>query len=186
MQDASQGGQYNSIKGGDIMFKRIILATFCLFLSVMYFSGIAFSFQAIYDCYEQLLQKYPSVEAIKEQFGDGAKWNESIVPSIHDSSLELKIISMEYPGIEIRTLGYSIEGENSFSIVLLRVGEAGFVKLLEVGIDSSKEEVLSNFGEPQRIEENTLFYHDEAEFYLITFTIENNKVAAMSFANFPD
>ena len=168
------------------MLKKIILTALCVSLPVICLSGVANGFEAIYDCYEQLLQKYPSVEAIKEQFGDGAKWEERTIPSIHDSSVELKITSMEYPGIEIRTLGFTVDGEDSFIIILLRVGEAGFVKFLEAGIDSAREDVVKNFGEPQKIEGNTLIYQDEAEFYLITFTTENNKVVAMSFASFPD
>ena len=168
------------------MIKKVILIAVCLSLFVICLSGIAYGFQAIYDCYGQLLQKYPSVEAIKEQFGDGARWEERTIPSIHDSELELQIKSMEYPGIEIRTLEYAIEGENSYSIIFLRVSESGFVKFLEVGVGSAREDIINSFGEPQRVEENSLFYNDEGEFYLVTFTIENNKVAAMSFANFPD
>ena len=162
--------------------KKIILAALCLSLSVMCFSGAAFgSDEAIYDCQEQLLQKYPSVEAIKKQFGAEARWREETQPSIHDPTLELQITHMEYPGMEIDTLGYVLEGEERFFITLLAVKKAGFVTLLGVDVGSAREEVIKTFGDPQEIDGNGLVYRDEAEFVYIKFTIEENGVAEMRY-----
>jgi hypothetical protein len=168
------------------MIKKIILMALCLSLPVMCLSDIAYGFEAIYKCREQLLQKYPSVEAIKKQFGDRAKWQEKTMPSPHGGDLELQIRNMVYPGIMINTLGYTIEGEDSFFIILLSVEKAGFVKFLGVDIGSDRADVIKNFGNPQGIERVELTYHDEAEFYLITFTIENNKVVGMKFETYMD
>ena len=157
-----------------------ILATLLLSLFMTCFSGFAYgSDEAIFECDEQLLQKFPNVEAIKEQFGDEAKWQEKTEPSIHDETLELQIKNMEYPGIEIGTLGYALEGEDRFFITLLDVKKAGFVELLGIGIGSAKEDVIKKFGEPQQLEGNKLIYHTEGEYRFITFTVENNKVMEM-------
>jgi hypothetical protein len=153
----------------------------------MYFSGIAYSSdEVVYKCQEQLLQKYPNVEAIKKQFGAEAKWQEETQPSIHDDTLELQIKNMEYPGIEIGTLGYAWEGEYRFFITLLGVKKAGFVTFLGLDVGSAREEAIKTFGGPQEIDGNELIYHDEAEYTYIIFTIEKNNVAEMKFVNYLD
>lgn len=166
----------------------LILTTLCVSDIVRIISADAAiqTIDAINKCRDQLLQKYPSVEAISKQFGDGAKWQEKTIPSPHDENLELQIKNMEYPGIEIHTLGYTLEDEDRFFIISLRVKEAGYVDFLKVDIGSAREDVIKSFGKPQKIEGNVLMYHDEAEFYLISFTIENNVVVKMRFDCYPD
>ncbi|MCL1941322.1 MAG: hypothetical protein FWG09_05205 [Synergistaceae bacterium] len=168
------------------MIKKIILAAICLALCVMYLPETARGFDEIYECSGQLLEQYPNLEAIKKQFGAEAKWEKSSMPSPHDPNLELQINSMEHPGMAIRTMGYTVDGEDRFLILLADVKKAGLVKFLEIDIGSSKEDVIKNFGEPQAIEGNQLIYQDEAEFCLITFTVENNAVVEMRFNSYPD
>ena len=178
---------FYSRKGVCFMSKKIILAVLCLFLSVVCFSGIAYSFEeALNECYEQLLQKYPNVEAIKKQFGAEAKWQERTEPSIHDKTLKLQINNMEYPGINIRTLGYTIEGEDRFIITLVDVKKAGFVKFGGIDVGSAREDVIKEFGKPQKIEGNKLIFHTDSEYFYITFTVDNNKVVEMKFDSYPD
>ncbi|MCL2768305.1 MAG: hypothetical protein FWE49_06240 [Synergistaceae bacterium] len=168
------------------MVKRIILATFCLTLLVTCFSEVARSSEVISECSEQLLQKYPSIEAIEEQFRDGAKWQEKTVPSPHDSNLELHIKTMEYPGISIGTLEYTSDDEYRYFIISVDVEKAGFVDFLGIDIGSTAGDVKKIFGEPQQIEGNMLAYEDDNGFYLICFIIENNKVKEMKFRTFLD
>jgi len=168
------------------MIKKAILTALCLSLSVMCISETAHGFEAIYECNEQLLQKFPNVEAIKKQFGDGAKWQESTMPSIHDANLELQLKNMEHPGIEIRTLGYILEGEDRFFITLADVNKAGFVEFLGIDVGSVREDVVKKFGEPQQIDGNELIYHDEDEFTFIKFVVENGIVTEMRLNNYLD
>ena len=159
-----------------------IFALLLLSMFVTCFPGFAYgSDETIYECSGQLMEKYPNVETIKEQFGDEAKWLEETCPSIHDDTLELRINNMEYPGIEIRTLGYDWDEEYRFFITLMDVKKEGFVEFLGIGIGSGKEDVIKKFGEPDTAEENELIYHDEAEYNFITFTFEDNRVTEMKF-----
>ena len=168
------------------MIKRISLIMLCLFLSVMCFSETAHSFEALYECYEQLLHKFPNVEAIKKQFGDGAKWQVETMPSPHDANLKLRIDSMEYPGIKISTLGYEYEGGYNFFIVLLDVEKAGFIEFLGIDLGSAREVVVKTFGPPQKIDGNKLIYYDESEYMVIKFIFEKGIVAGMRFDNYLD
>ena len=168
------------------MIRKTILTMLCLSLSLMCFSEIAYSFEAIYECYEQLLQKYPNVETIKKQFGDGATWQKRTIPSPHDDSIELQIDSMEYPGIEIRTVGFTHEGEESYFISLLDVKKAGFVKFGGIDLGSERKDVIKAFGKPQQIDGNKLIYYDESEYMVISFIIENEIVTGMRFDNYLD
>ena len=167
--------------------KKLVLAVLCLSLFAACTPGIAYgSDETIDECREQLLQKYPNVEAIKAQFGSEAKWQESTTPSIHDPDLELQITGMEYPGIEISTLGYSNAGEDRYFITKLYVKKAGLVDFMGVDVGSSRENVIATFGKPQEIDGNILIYHTESEYIYIRFTIENNKVAEMIFNAYLD
>ena len=160
-----------------------ILAVLLLYLSLMCFSGIAYAAEdPIDELYEQLMEKYPNVEAIKEQFGAEAEWQEETFPSLHDDTIELIIRRMEYPGIEISTL----EMGDSCSVALVNVKKAGYVDFLGIDIDSAKEDVTKKFGEPQQIEGDQLIYHNESEYTYITFTLENNQVAEMRYVIYTD
>ena len=169
------------------MLKRITMTAFCLVLLVLCFSGIAYSTgDAIDEVFSQLQQKYPSLQAIKKQFGEEAKWQRSTKPSPHDPDLELVFNDMVYPGIEIHTLGYSMEDEEKFSVIEVDVKKAGLVDFYGIDIGSNKKDVRSKFGEPQESKGGKLIYHDENEFIYITFVIKNNKVAGMQYQNYPD
>ena len=164
------------------MSKKILTALL-LSLSVMCFSGIAYGpDEAINECNEQLMQKYPNVETIKEQFGNEAKWQQETLVSPHDSTVELLLRHMEYPGIEIRTL----EMEDGYFVVSVGVEKTGFVDFLGIDIGSAKEDVTKKFGEPQQVEGNEHIYHNESEYTFITFTLENNKVVGMQLVNYLD
>ena len=93
------------------MTKKFYLLVLLLFIAPL-ISGTAQadSSKAIYECNNQLLQRFPNVEAIKNQFGDGATWQARTAPSPHDDNLELRIDGMEYPGIEIHTVGFTLHG----------------------------------------------------------------------------
>ena len=169
------------------MFKNIVLVVLLLSLSVMCLPEIAHAAdETIYELSEHLSSKFPSIEAIKEKFGDEAKWQEETMPSPHDPNLTLHINHMNNPGMEIRTMGYSLEDGDRLLILLLDAKKAGFVDFLGVDIGSSKEDVIKKFGSPQIIEGNELHYQDENEFCLVTFTVVNNKVAGMRFNSYPD
>ena len=129
---------------------------------------------------EQLLQKYPGVEAIKKQFGDEANWRRTTESSPHEEDLELISNTMEYPGIEIRTMEYTYQGEDRFFITLTDVTKAGFVTFLGIDIGSSEEDVVKNWGSPDETSSNKLTYNALAYSYTV-FTIENNKVARMTY-----
>ena len=171
--------------------KKLVLAVLCLSLFAVCSSEIAYGSDeeevvVVYVCNEQLLQKYPNVEAIKAQFGSEAKWQESTQPSIHEPDLELQVTEMEHSGVEMSTLGYKLEDEYRFFITKLYVKKAGFVDFLGVDVGSAREDVVKSFGEPQEIDSNVLIYHDEGEFNYIRFTIENNNVAEMIFNAYLD
>jgi len=153
----------------------------------MFCPEIACSFDdAIYESYEYLLQKYPNVEAIRQQFGDRAEWRQTTESSPHDASIELKFNYIEYPGIEIHTLEFALEDEDRFYITWVSVGKAGFINLGGIDIGSAREDVIKQFGAPYEIEGNELIYQDESSYTTITFTIENNNVAEMTFFNHVD
>ena len=165
------------------MRRKKFSAVLCLYLFVMLFPAIARSFNiddVIYEAYDQLLQKYPNVEAIRKQFGDRAVWREETEPSPHDNSVELKFSYMEYPGIEIQTLEFALEEENRFYITFLNVEKAGFVNFGGIDIGSASEDVINLFGVPHEIEGNELIYLDESGYTIVTFTIENQMVAEMA------
>ena len=167
--------------------KKIFMAVLCLSLFAVFYPGIAYGTdEAIDKCIEQLLQKYPNVEAIKTQFGSEAEWQERTMPSIHDPDLELQITDMIHPGIEITTLGYTHGGEHSFLITKMHPKKAGIVDFLAVDVGSARDDVIKAFGEPQKIDENMLIYHSESEYVYIRFTIENNVVAEMRYNSYPD
>ena len=170
------------------MIKKISLIMLCLYLSVAYFiPDVAYaSDEAVYECKQQLLQKFPNVEAIKKQFGNEAKWQARTVPSPHDPDLELRIDSMEYPGIRISTLGYTHGGEDSFFITSADVNKAGSVDFLGIDIGSAREVVIKTFGPPQKIDGNELIYYDESEYMVIKFIFEKGIVAGMRFDNYLD
>jgi len=168
------------------MVKRIILAALCLSFFVVCFSETAHSFEAIYECNEQLLQKFPNVEAIKKHFGNEAKWQEKTIPSPHDDSLELRLNSMEYPGITINTLGYFLDDEHRFFLTLVNVEKAGIVDFLGIDLGSAREDVIKKFGEPQNIDGNELNYYDESEYMVITFILEEETVIGMKLINYLD
>ena len=167
--------------------KTLPLAAFCVSLLAAYFQGTTYgSDQIIYECDQQLLQKYPNVEAIKSQFGNEAKWRETTMSSIHDANLELLITEMDYPGIAITTVGYTLEGEDRNFIVKLHTQKAGFVDFLGIDVGAAREEVLKTFGEPREIDGNELIFHDEALYTYIVFTLEKNTVAEMKFTVYLD
>ena len=167
--------------------KKVVIAALCLSLFAAFSPGIAFgSDEAIDKCREQLLQKYPSVEAIKTHFGSEAELQERTMPSIHDPDLELKITDINYPGIEITTMGYQNEGEYIFMITKVLAKKAGIVDFSGIYVGSAREDIIKVFGEPQKIDENMLIYHSESEYVYIRFTIENNSVAEMRFNTYPD
>ena len=162
--------------------KTLPLAAFCASLLAACFPGTAYASDAIiYECNQQLLQKYPNMEAIKSQFGSGAEWQESTMSSMHDASLELLITEMEYPGISIIAVGYTLEGEDRHFIVKLHTQKMGIVDFLGVDVGAAREEVIKTFGEPQEIDGNELIFHDEATYTYIIFAIENNTVVEMKF-----
>ena len=170
------------------MIKKIVL---CLSLLAVCCPGMVWGSdeaidKAINECREQLLQKYPNVEAIKVQFGSKAQWQEETQPSIHEPDLELQINNMEYPGIEIATLGYSNEGEYIFFITKVQVKKAGIVDFSGIDVGSSREDVLKTFGEPREIDGNVLVYCDEGGFNYLRFTIEKNQLTEMRFNTYLD
>ena len=176
------------------MMKKLILAVFCLVLSASCFPGVAYcNDEAIYECWEQLLERYPSAEALKEQFGshrygNDVTWEEATEPSPHDDSIELKYVSMSHPGIQVTVMGYTYEGEDKFFIVLVNVEEAGFGGFLGIDKGSSKADVLKTFGEPDSIEGSRLIYEDDDAGYLsIVFELDDeDKVCRMRFVNHVD
>ena len=169
------------------MLKKIILMALCLSLFVVCFPEITHSYDdAMDELFEQLMNEFPNLESIKTRFGDEAKWQESTVPSPHDDTLELQIKNMEYSGVEINTLSYVYDDEESFFITLLSVKKAGIVKFLGLDVGSARDEVLKTFGRPQIIEGNEIIYHDEDEFNFIKFVIENNEVTEMRFIRYLD
>ena len=169
------------------MLKKIVLAAICISLFVLYFPEITHSYDdAMDELFEQIINEFPNLEAIKNRFGDGAKWQESTIPSPHDDTLELQIKNMEYSGVEINTLSYVYDDEESFFITLLNVKKAGIVKFLGLDVGSARDDVIKTFGEPQIIEGNELIYHDEDEFNFIKFVIENNEVTEMRFIRYLD
>jgi len=93
---------------------------------------------------------------------------------------------MEYPGIEIITLGYTYEGEDYFFLNLVHVKEADMVDFLGIDIGSVRADVIKRFGEPSSIKGNKLTYESESGYSEVIFIIENNKVAEMSFNVYPD
>ena len=142
---------------------------------------------AIYECYDRLLQKYPSAEAISKHFGGEAKWQKDAVPSPHDENLKLIINDMEHPGIKISTLGYSYEDEDCFFITRMDVKKAGLENFLGIDIGSAKEDVIKTFGPPRIIEGDKFIYHDsESESNRLTFTIKNGSVAEMKYDKYLD
>ncbi|MCL1876231.1 MAG: hypothetical protein FWF87_08255 [Synergistaceae bacterium] len=169
------------------MFKKIVLVAFLLSLSAIWLPEIVCAAdETIYELSEQLSSKFPTVEAIKVKFGDGAEWEEETMPSPHDPGLTLYIKHMKHPEMEIRTMGYASEDGDRLIILFLNAKKAGFVDFLGVDIGSSKEDVVKKFGSPQETEGNELRYKDENEFCLVTFIVENNKVVRMSFSCYPD
>ena len=169
------------------MLKKIILTTLCLSLFAAFSAEIAHcSEEAIYECYEQLLQKYPNVETIRNRFGDGARWRITTELSPHDDSLELEYAAMSYPGIEIEAMEFTWDGEDRYFLTSVIVTEAGLTDFLGIDVGSSEEAVISKFGEPYSAEGNELCYEDEAGYCFITFVIESDKVAEMRFENFVD
>jgi len=169
------------------MTKKFYLLVLLLFIALLT-SGTAqaHSPEAIYELNDQLRQKFPNVEAIKEQFGDEAKWQARTAPSLHDDNLELRIDSMEYPGIEISTVGFTLDGEVYFFLVLVNVEKAGYVKFLDLDVGSARADVIRAFGEPQQVEGNELTYFDDSEYMVVKFIIENNNVAGMRLINYLD
>ena len=160
--------------------KTLLLSALCASLLAEFFPVTAYaSDQIVYECHQQLSQKFPDVEAIKSQFGSEAEWQETTMSSMHDANLELLLTEMEYPGISITALGYTLEGEDRNFIVKLHTQKAGFVDFLGVDVGAAKEEVLKTFGEPQEIDGNELIFHDDALYTYIIFTIEKNNVAEM-------
>jgi len=167
--------------------KKIILTALCLSLSLMFSYGNALgSEDAISELNEQLSQKFPNLEEIRINFGGKAKWQKSTMPSPHDDNLELEINKMEYPGIEIITLGYTYENEDYFFLNFVRVKEAGIVDFLGIDVGSARVDVIKRFGEPSSIEGNKLSYENESGYFEVIFIIEDNKVAEMSFNNYVD
>ena len=166
--------------------KKIILTALCLFLSLMFSYEIALGSDAISELHEQLSQKFPDLEEIRINFGGQAKWQRSTMPSPHDDSLELEINKMEYPGIEIITLGYTYENEDYFFINSAHVKEAGIVDFLGIDVGSARADVIKRFGKPSSIEGNKLSYVNESGYLEVIFIIKNNKVAEMSFNNYVD
>jgi hypothetical protein len=168
--------------------KKIILVVVCLSLLVIFSPEHGYcSDEAIFECVEQILQKYPNVEAIKKQFGDQAKWQRETEPSPHDPDLELIINNMESPGIEIRTMGYSWEDEDSFFITLLDVKKEGCVEFHGIDIGSNRDDVIKTFGKPYTTEGNKLHYEDsDMGNIAIEFILIENKVAEMILRTFVD
>ena len=168
------------------MVKRTILAVLCLSVFLMCFSETAHSFEAMYECYEQLLQEFPNVEAIKKRFENTAEWHVETVPSPHDADLKLRIDSMVNPGIEISTLGYTLEGEDYYFLILMDVKESGFVKFGGIDLGSASEDVIEAFGPPQQVDGNELLYYDESEYMVIKFILEEEIVVGMVLNNYLD
>jgi len=169
------------------MSNKIILTVFCIFLSVMYFAEIAHSFETVDECYKKLVRKFPSVEAIKAEFGDRAIWEERTEPSPHDNNLILRITYMSYPGIEISTMGYTWEGKDSFFITSLNVYKAGIVNFSGIDIGSARISVIRKFGRPVSNKNNELRYEDDTTGDMsITFIIEIDKVVEIRFTSYPD
>ena len=162
------------------MNRKIIPAIICLSLAVACFPEIARGNEyALYDCYDELSQRFFSLEAIKEQFGDQAEWQERTEQSSHGDDIEIKIFVMLYPGVTIEALGFTYDNEDRFFLTALGVDRAGYVDFLGIDIGSSRENVIKTFGEPDGIEENRLHYDDEADFTSIEFIVEDNMVAGM-------
>ena len=167
--------------------KKVILTALCLSLSLMFSSGIALgSEEAIIELHEQMSQRFPDLEEVRINFGGGAKWQTSTMPSPHNDNLELVINKMEYPGIEIITLGYTYEGEDYFSLNSVRVKKAGMVDFLGIDVGSARADVIKRFGKPSSTEGNKLTYESESGHTEVIFIIKDNKVAEMSFNNYPD
>jgi hypothetical protein len=140
--------------------------------------------EAINACFDQVYEKFPDAETIKKHYGDKAKVRETSNPSPHDKNLELKMMSLSYPGMEISTLSYSQEGDDRFIILSLHVAKAGLVDFLGIDIGSAKEDVQKKFGAPDSVEKNELHYVDDESGNLsIIFVLDKDKVAEMRFAN---
>ena len=175
------------------MMKKIILAVLCLVLSAC-FPGVAHcNDEAILECWEQLLERYPSAEALKVQFGsdrygNDVTWEEATELDPHTGSNELKYTTISHPGIQITVMEFTVEGEDKFFITRVNVEEAGFGGFLGIDKGSSKEDLLKTFGEPDRIEDNRLIYEDDESGYLsIVFELDDDdNVWRMIFENYVD
>jgi hypothetical protein len=169
------------------MRRKIILTAICLSLSVAFFPVIALgSEDAISELNDQLSQRFPGLEEVRNSFGDRAKWQSSTFPNPHDDNIELVLDTMEHPGIEIRTVRYTYENEERFFLTLVRVKAADIVDFLGIDVGSARADVIKRFGEPPRSEGNKLIYENESGYTEIVFTVEGNKIAEMAFNNYLD
>ena len=90
------------------MSKKILTALL-LSLFVTCFSGFAYgSDEAIDECNNQLKQKYPNVEAIKQHFGDWAEWQEKTRPSIHDEA-EYNFITFTFENNQVTEMKFEAD-----------------------------------------------------------------------------
>ena len=129
-------------------------------------------------------QKYPDLDAIKAQFGVQAKWEETTEPNLHEPEFNMIIRTMDSPGIEIQTL--EIPQHDRFFITGIVVKSSGTQDFLGIYTGSSREDVITAFGDPHEIRDNKLIYRSECEFREVRFTIENNMVAEMMYLLFVD
>ena len=151
--------------------------------SLCFYNIVHGSDDAISLFMRQLGQKYPNAEAIKEQFGAEAKWRTQTEPNPEDPNL---ILNMEYPGIEISTMSWTWEDESRFYIIAADVKKAGLFDFLGIDIGSAQKDVISKFGEPQRIRGNKLIYQEESGYIDIIFIIKDDKVIEMKYLCYPD
>jgi len=129
-------------------------------------------------------QKYPDLDAIKAQFGVQAKWVETTEPNLHEPEFNMIIRTMGSPGIDIQTL--EIPQHDRFFITGIVVKSSGTQDFLGIYTGSSREDVITTFGDPHEIGDNKLIYRSECEFREVRFTIENNRVAEMIYLLFVD
>ena len=151
---------------------RKIILSLCV---VLLLAGGAAADNPVWELYQQLGQKFPTLESVREQLGPEAVWREELSRHWAYDNIEIKSIVAANPGIEI--MGAELTGGRAevdgFRLASVAVIDEGIVDFGGIDIRSARADVIRVFGEPCSIENNTLRYQPGDAWLLLTFTIHS-------------
>jgi hypothetical protein len=166
---------------GECKNMKKYLCILCLFIVLLLAPSVS-AFGAFDECFAQLMERFPDMESIKDQFI--GRWQETTEPNRHEDGVENTIGTMSLPEIEIS--GMEAGADKNFILLLVDVKKPDIVDFFGINIGSAREDVISKFGEPDSAGGNLLSYGDDFGYSAISFIFADGRVAQMTFQCWPD